>query len=806
MHGGLWALLWLLLLSFPEEAAADGLDPSWRAILAHDWLDGAAFGLESVFTYGPLTYFIAPQAGYVPELFWERVTVELLAKLAVLAGLVMLVSRLRSGPVRLLAQLLLLAMAPLLKDSVYLITLIALPIAVLEGRRVPATLVLAALALMSLVKFTFLVLAVPCVLAMALQAALRGERGRGLATALGFPVLFVLAWTLVAGQPLGNLFTYLRHSLAVATGYNASSALPGDATLLVYAVVTLSLIGIALLLRAWPRDVPARLVTLVAAAGLFLTWKAGFVRQDDGHTLMFFPVATILGMHLIGRVRVPGAESDGERPARGVRVIVIMLLATGAIVVSSLGAFRAGALLGYTPAAMRPVLVSVARRNADALLDMEGFRADRQTIYEELQRQFALPAIAARVGDAPVDLISHEQGVLYLNGFHVRHRPAIQGYIVADAVLQDLNGRFLASDDGPRFVLYKHQPTGRLFPTVQDSQALIVLLERFRPVLFERGYLLLEKRDDAPPAREDAVVRLDVSLGDWVELETPAGFMTRASFDIRPSLTGRLRALLFRPAPLELEVRLAGGQLRSYRIAPPIAELPFLLSPLPQNTLDALHLWDGGPVAVVEALRIRTSHPGCWAHDIGVELLTGTSLVPGAPLTLSPELESAALASQFAEIDPGPGRLVAADRVRVETRPVGDVFAAAPSLIALELPAGTYRLHALFQVRADAYDGSGDPSGGGKTSDGMAFGVRIVNTSAVKSGGVAPPADVLFERFLDPAAVPADRERILLDVPLQLAEPSRVELFTDPGPAGNGSLDRAYWSDIRVDDPRDGDI
>jgi len=519
------------------------------------------------------------------------------------------------------------------------------------------------------------------------------------------------------------------------------------------------------------------------------------VRQDDGHTLMFFPVAAVLGMHLIGRVR---GTVDEQRPT-GARTTVITVLALAAIVVSSLGAFRAGALLGYTPAAMRPALISLARRNADALMDPEGFRADRHAVYEELKLSFALPRIAERVGDAPVDLIAHEQGVLYLNDFRVRHRPAIQSYVVTDSVLQDLNGRFLAAEDGPRFVLYKYQPTGRLFPTVQDSQSLIVLLERFRPVLFENGYLLLERHKVTPPVRNGQEIRAEVALDSWFELELPATGVTLASLDISATLLGRLRALLFRPAPLELEVRLEDGQVRQYRIAPPIARAPFLLSPLPLRQLDVLHLWNGGPVAAVRALRFTSEIPACWEPTIGVQLTVGVQLVPGAPVSFPEDLESAALASQFAAIDTGPGRLVATDRVRVEPRSEGDVFAAAPSFIAMELPAGKHRLHAAFKVRADAYDGTG------KTSDGMLFGVRVIAEGGAGDDTPSAPR-ILLQRFVDPVSTPADRERIDLDVPLEFTHPTRVELFTDPGPAGNGALDRAYWSNIYVDAPVDGDI
>ncbi len=841
VHGALWVALWVVVLSFPEETAADGLDPSWRAIFAHDWLVGAEFGVDTIFTYGPLTTFVEPQAGYVPELFVTRVVSELLVKALAVVGLALLAGRLRRGPFRLLLQLLLLAMAPLLKDALLLLLLVSWPLAVLDGRRVPIALVLLLLALLGFVKFTFLVLAVPCAGALVLAPWCRGDRQRAAGVAIAYAAWVVVAWVLVAGQPLGNLATWFRNSLAIATGYNAASALDGDPRLLADAVTTLAALGVAIALRLVPRDATARLGALVAASALFLTWKAGFVRQDHGHTLMFFPVAAVLGAHL--------AANAWRGTARTSRVAAGLALL--AVVTASVGTFRAGTLMGYDGRTFRPVWLSVMNRNLFALTDPGAFRAAREAERARLVEEHALPRTAAVVGDEPVDLVAHEQGVLYLNGFTVRHRPAIQGYVVTEPHLQGLNGRFLAGPDGPRHVLYELQPTGRFFPTVQDSQAVLALLHRFRPVLSERGRLLLSKRGDvpeslgasvpdgagdpatgeggdgsrgAPPAAPSVDDRfapwsvrdrrsLHASLGAWIDLGADDAGATLAALDLRPSLAGRLRALLFRPAGLGLEVRLADGQLRRHRISAPIVRAPFLLDPYVETTFDVLRLYAGEATHRVAAIRVTADEPGAWDPVFDVHLATAVDLVPGAPLALPTALVSDALAALFPRFDAGPGRLVEARRVRNDVRPEGELLAIAPAALVLELPAGRHRMRGTFQARRDTW------SEGGAT-DGMVFGVRVVGPATdggpstdddASTGGVRATASdddgvthattprVVWERLVRPVQVEADRAPLPLDVLLELDAPVRVEVFTDPGPAGHAGWDRGCWSDLRVE-------
>ncbi len=51
------ALLWLTRFTPPEHPAVPELDPSWAQALGYALVHGLRFGVDVVFTYGPLGWF-----------------------------------------------------------------------------------------------------------------------------------------------------------------------------------------------------------------------------------------------------------------------------------------------------------------------------------------------------------------------------------------------------------------------------------------------------------------------------------------------------------------------------------------------------------------------------------------------------------------------------------------------------------------------------------------------------------------------------------------------------------------------------
>jgi hypothetical protein len=70
LHGLLFGCLWLALLDFPRLVAAQRIDESWNRCLGHFVSNRSQCGVDYVWTYGPLGYFVHPV--YVADLFWWK--------------------------------------------------------------------------------------------------------------------------------------------------------------------------------------------------------------------------------------------------------------------------------------------------------------------------------------------------------------------------------------------------------------------------------------------------------------------------------------------------------------------------------------------------------------------------------------------------------------------------------------------------------------------------------------------------------------------------------------------------------------
>src|SRR5262249_55861946 len=92
-------------------------------------------------------------------------------------------------------------------------------------------------------------------------------------------------------------------------------------------------------------------------------------------------------------------------------------------------------------------------RDLDILRQPGGWRNGLHQERARLAGAYALPRIKACVRDAPVDLISYEQGLVFLNQFHWRPRPVFQSYTAYTPYLLSANARFFQGPKAPAYLI-----------------------------------------------------------------------------------------------------------------------------------------------------------------------------------------------------------------------------------------------------------------------------------------------------------------------------------------------------------------
>jgi len=764
-------LVWLAQLAPPRVIADDALDPSWSQAMGRLLLEGRLQGVDFLFTYGPLGLFASEVDE--PALYWTRLLLwEGLWRASATLFLVLALGRLASFAER-AGLLLLLVLLPLEFDAFAAAVCVAVTVA-LEREPAPpralAFLGLATLAALALVKFTLAVMALACVLGLALSCAARREWGRAAALPGSFLGLGLGLWLLL-GQRLSNALPWARSALALAASY--AEAMSKDATALQAALgsAALALFLALLALRALS---PSRSLPRAASGGglalaAFLAFKAGYVRGDD-HTPYFLGFAALAGLLL----PVPAGSPAATRRRFGIaRVALAAIGLAGIATAPAHEALGPGRLL----ASVGDRLVS----NAAALLAPGRARERLDALRSERAARFDLPRIRERVGRDPVDVFSYHQGVAFLNDLAWSPRPLFQSYFAFTPELLERNARFYESDRAPRFVLFRLETIDERLPAMDDSRALEVLVRRYRPVLSEGRELLLERRSDPlPPPRRTLELEREIAFGEEIPLPAPAadGAARALALEIRTTLAGRLVQLLWRAPALWLEVRDELHRSWRWRIVPGMMRGGVLLDPLIAGHPGFVMWLTGAALPRVVSARLVPPAGFGWMYAPGVrarvERLAGLAPPP------DPELQRALKAFVFERL---PETLEAPrETLRVDHGGRDALFVFAPSAMSFALAPGPHRVEGLYGLVADPW--------GGPSSARALFRAALVEEAGPR---------VLWERWLEraPEAGPDEPQRLALD--FQVERPARLVLATELAPDDAVRSAWCWWSEVRID-------
>jgi hypothetical protein len=764
------ALLFLLNIRFGLPPAASGLDNSWKEVLGWSYLHHAQWGRDLIFTYGP-TGFLYPLANYIDGVFWPF----MLGQIALTATFALLTATitLRCGALATIA----LAMAfaawfGLIPGEVSLPLILLFGTSVLADRaKRPistwSVLILLALAMtfgvVACSKFSLFPLWVLCAMCIAIAVAKNHSLGAG-AFVLGlFATALLLVW-IACNQQLGNLTLFLSNSLDVASGYGHAMGSPAVLRAEVAGFACLMVFAVLCLLMAWRsrREFTHSLIPLLYSAAALWAWRAHFTRGD--HALYFFALMSLLPFGVLY-----GCELNWRK------------IAWSGLIALSLTCSGASVFVPYfaPPSARAAQMIGVMQDNFHNLTHLHDLYRQRQTEWAAAQRTALLPEIIRRVGDASIDMVSVEQGVVLLNGFNYTPRPVFQSYSAYTPHLAKLNEAYFLGLLAPKFVLLKIEAIDGRFPMSEDALALVALLRRYQPVTMEKGFLLLQRDESAiaapvelPRDWQPAAMDQDIRVGNSASI---------AFVKIDLTLLGRLYSLFLREPTLRILVRTDAG-INAYRFIRPTGGSGFTISPLMRSEQDFLMLQLGMPLPPVRDFRIvaETSWQNAlFDHSIEVGFQALRELQTPAA-TASPEL----IRGIFPGFSNAPTAIHGINNPIVENGE-NALSLHAPAIMEFQPAPGRYAISAKFGIRDAALTDRGcaaaNPDGVG-----VSLSMRHSDNTEIQ----------LLHRELDPFHMSSDRGvRELREDNVAVSAGDSVVYRVDPGHGGGNTA--CDWSYVR---------
>ncbi len=633
---GLWllAMVLQLLLWFPwhPQVLKPGLDSSYEYALNEMFVNRVQFA-GSFHPYGP--YGFLKNDVYHPATFRLLMAV----RLALFAVFALLAARAASqwtprASWGALWIVLLVAVArygePYFLSLAMLASLAFWSAATFEDRIRWAPLAIA-LALASLMHFTYALMIAALVALMVLAGAVEGLPGRTeeaaarrwarVAAILAWPALYlvgvVLLW-IAAGQEPARLVEYVASRLRLSAGHGESAALTGPA----YRLVAFTSAGCAfwvVFVAQELRRTGRRALVPALGLGLWLALAAkhSFFRHDAAHAaygaFQGLCMAVIFGLMML-RPREPGSRP--QRRAAALAAIAVMVAASLTLITYDRAHWYGARFFRHLD------LRTTAGRIVRFVSGPSHIHDRHELSLARIRAAHPLPPI-----DGPVDVYPWELSLAFAHGLQLDSRPALLSFLAGDAKLLAADAAHLAAVDGPGRVLFRVDSLDHQYPATGESLSWPVLLADFRLRSATGSHLVLERADRRRMVELGDPTAREVDFGDRLPVPDGPDRLIWLRADPVRTVRGGLVSLAWRGPIVYLSVELAGGGERWYRMAPGAARAGFLLSPLVVDNAGFVALLDGSwPQRLaghrVRALSLHTEFGDGWYWEprVRVEL------------------------------------------------------------------------------------------------------------------------------------------------------------------------------------------
>jgi hypothetical protein len=378
------------------------------------------------------------------------------------------------------------------------------------------------------------------------------------------PLLSIVFFWILIGQHPAALPQYFSNMLLIITGYTEAMALDGLRFEIQLYVFFSALLLLAILSHRHISRNNRTFIFLLYAIYLFISYKAGFVRDDNTHALISVDAI------LISALLLPFILKD--------RIFIYLILMMSLVLV--------GVAKYYVE---KPIDFFADQATATYINTWDGIcnriripdwpRSEYENNLRSIRKAVNFPAL-----DGTVDIYSYDQTDLIASKMPWSPRPVLQSYSAYTPALADINQKHLTGANAPENIIFRMQPIDGRLPSLEDGPSWPSIMKNYHSTQYKNSFLFFKKNTNInQPVNQIRLLTASHRFGETVQLPyTRQPLFVR--LEIRLSLAGRIANIVHKPNQLAIRLDLINGEHKQYRMIAEMAESVFLLSPLVEDT------------------------------------------------------------------------------------------------------------------------------------------------------------------------------------------------------------------------------
>lgn len=219
----------------------------------------------------------------------------------------------------------------------------------------------------------------------------------------------------------------------------------------------------------------------------------------------------------------------------------------------------------------------------DSLATAIDFNVDYVDRIKQVYPGFELDgSLLGKIGNSKIDVYPYNNEYAFANKLNYWYRPSFQNYMTLTPSLDLMNQRFLESPGRPKFILWTGAQncvsTGcnvfdgfdQKFTLNEDPLTSSTILMNYHVVDAQKGknevpLILLEENEGYKKYSASVLSEEKMHFGQWYKVPRADDQVIKFIPDLKFTLYGRLKNLLFRGSILKIKYKLVSGEIIEYR-------------------------------------------------------------------------------------------------------------------------------------------------------------------------------------------------------------------------------------------------